>query len=365
MTQKTSRHGRSTTHRGTALAAAAVLSLSVLLAGCTAGDSGASSDTGGTTSDGSAQDGTGGDALAGAGDSGAEAPADGGSGVGTSDSTGDGIGASAPSTDDRQVIQSGDITMTVDKPQDAADAIIKLTDNAGGRIDKRIEHAASGDAVATADLTVRIPSSAVNSTILALRSLGTVDTIELGTDDVTSAAEDLDARIAGMQLSVARMSDLLSKATTSDDITQAEAALTQRQTDLEQLTSQRARLAEQVSLSTLTINLHGPAVVPPPEKVVVATPGPDSFLDGLADGWSSFAGFMGGVATEFGVLLPWLAAGGLITWGLVLLNRRYQRTHPRRVEEPPFLERIPVGVGAPSGPGQPPTAPPVNDPYLR
>jgi len=200
--------------------------------------------------------------------------------------------------------------------------------------------------------------------VLALRSLGAVDTIELGTEDVTGAAVDLDARIAGMQISVARATDMLNKATTNTEIAEAEAALTERQSNLEQLQAEKARLAERVSLSTLRIALQGPEVAspPPPPVAAPAEPGPDSFLDGLSAGWSSLMGILSGAATVFGVLLPWLVLGGLVTWGVVVLYRRFQRTHPRSEPGPIEHERIPVGVGAP---GQAPTAPPVRDPYAR
>lgn len=343
MKPTTSHRSRSTAHRGAVLATGVVLSLSALLAGCSAGE------TSGST-DGSVQDAVGGDP---AGPVEAAPPAD----VGTDSGT----DATATNVDDgRQVIQTGDIAMTVDEPQDAAQAIVTLTDEQGGRTDSRTEKAATEDSVATAELTIRIPSTSVNGIVVELRKLGTVDTIELGTEDVTSAAEDLDARIAGLELSVARMSDLLSKAQSNAEIVQAEAALTERQTELEQLKSQRARLAEQVSLSTLTISLHGPAVAPPPvEEEVVAEPGPDSFLDGLSAGWGSFVEVLGGIAIVLGVLLPWLVAGGLITWGAVVLYRRYQRRHPQPEPGPIEHERIPVGVGA----GQPPQAPPAHNPY--
>ncbi|WP_028044915.1 DUF4349 domain-containing protein [Cellulomonas sp. URHE0023] len=359
MKPSTSHRSRSTAHRGAALAAAAVLTLSALLAGCSAGDASGSADQ-------SVQEGT---------DLGsADAPAD----VGA-DATGDvagpstdpadsGTDAAATSVDDhRQVIQTGEIAMTVDSPQESAEAIVALAEKSGGRIDNRTERAATETSVATAELKIRIPSSAVNATVLALRSLGSVDTIELGTQDVTGAAEDLDARIAGMELSVARMAEVLSKAGTSAEIADAEATLTERQSDLEQLKSEKARLAEQVALSTLTIALQGPAVAAPPAppEPAPAEPGPDSFLEGLSAGWSSLVGILSGVATVLGVLLPYLVVGGLVTWGVFAVVRRYRRTHPQTPASPPqpYEQRIPVGVGA-AGHSEP-SAPPVHDPYAR
>ncbi|WP_051274931.1 DUF4349 domain-containing protein [Cellulomonas sp. URHD0024] len=339
MTSTTSHRSRTTSHRGAALAAAAVLTLSALLAGCSASDSG--------TNDSSAPQ----DAPAGAAvdDTGAK--------------SGDEFAASA-ADDQRQVIQTGDVRMTVDSPQKTAAAIVTLTEKAGGRVDDRTEHAATSQDVGTAELTIRLPASEVSGALDELRTLGTVDEIKLDAQDVTGAAQDLDARIHGLEISVARMEDLLNKATTSADVIAAESALSDRQTNLEQLKSERARLAEQVSLSTLTIALYGPALAPAQK-----TSGPDSFFDGVAAGWSSLVTVVEALVIVLGVLLPWLVLGGLLAWGIAVLVRRYRRAHPRvqPAPQPQAYQRVPLGVGAPVGsagpfPGQPPAAPPVHDP---
>ena len=333
----TSPRSRSSVHRAAALAAGTVLALSALLAGCSSSDSGAS--------DSSAHDAK--------GDTGAQAPA-----------AGDDFAASA-ADDQRQVIQTGDVRMTVDSPQKAAESIVTLTEKAGGRVDDRTEHAATSQDVGTAELTIRLPASAVSGAVDELRALGTVDEINLTAQDVTGAAQDLDARIHGLEISVARMEDLLNKATTSADVIAAEGALSERQTNLEQLTSEPARLAEQVSLSTLKIALYGPALAP-----AAQTHAPSSFFGGIASGWDALVVVVEGVVVVLGVLLPWLAVGGLIAWGVVALQRRYRRTHPRPERSAPpmtafeMATRVPVGAGAP-GPTQPPAAPPVVDPGAR
>ncbi|WP_051639719.1 DUF4349 domain-containing protein [Cellulomonas sp. URHE0023] len=336
----TSTRSRSSVRRATTLATCTVLALSALLAGCSA-DSG-SSDSG-------MQDAAGGAA---ADEGAAEAPA------------ADAALAATAADDQRQVIQTGDVRMTVESPQKTATAIVTLTETAGGRIDDRTEHAATSQDVGTAELTIRLPASAVSGAMDELRTLGTVDEINLSAQDVTGAAQDLDARIHGLEISVARMEDLLNKATTSADVIAAEGALSERQTNLEQLKSERARLAEQVSLSTLKIALYGPALAP-----AAQSEGPDSFFDGIATGWHALTTVVAGVVVLLGVLLPWLVVGGLVAWGVLVAQRRYRRSHPRpeRPAAPmptfPMAGRVPVGAGS-NRPTEPPAAPPV-DPEAR
>ena len=218
----------------------------------------------------------------------------------------------------RQVIQTGDVSMRTKDALAAASAVVTHVEGVGGRVDDRSEQAGSDGASASANLVVRVPADKVTSTIDTLRKLGTVDSVDLKATDVTGAAQDLDARIHSLELSIARMDDLLAKATTSRAIIDAESALTERQSNLEQLQAERARLADQVSLSTLTVAIYGPDVPPP-----VSDDGPGSFLDGLAVGWDAFVSSVKSVVIVAGVLLPWLAfAGAVLAVAMAVVRRR-------------------------------------------
>ena len=249
--------------------------------------------------------------------------------------------------------------MAVEDPRVAADAIVRLTEDADGRVDDRAEHAATDTEVGTATLTIRLPAAAVSPTLVALRELGDVETVELAKKDVTGAAQDLDARIHAMELSVARMTNLLATATTHDEIITAENALTEREAGLEQLRSQRAAIAEQVSLSTIHVAIVGPDLPPyvaPPAPVEPPT-GPQSFVEGLVTGWDSLVAVVSGIAIVLGVLLPWLAFGGAIA-ALVVAAVRWTRRWrgPATRAAGRGGRRHPV---RPAGTG-PPAAPPVD-----
>lgn len=245
--------------------------------------------------------------------------------------TGTGVGSTSADAGGRQVITSGDVRMLADDPRAAADAVVRRVEDAGGRVDERRETAARADdgTEASADLTVRVPSAAMTGLLAALDEIGEVAQVDLGSDDVTAAALDLDARISAMELSVARMADLLARASTQEEILSAENTLTERQASLEALRSERARIAEQVSLSTLTVS-----IATPPEPVAPAEPEPEpapeeprprGFLGGLASGWSALVGVLDGVVTVLGLLLPWLALGGAIAWVVLAVRRQLRR----------------------------------------
>ncbi|WP_456788732.1 DUF4349 domain-containing protein [Cellulomonas sp. P5_C5] len=339
--------------RTTRLVVAGVIALTATLSACSAGGS---SDSGDTAADTQYESGT---------DQGAVGADEGGTDAGTQEGAADGSVAPAASTPDasRQVIQSGDVAMKVENLQSTVDAIVRITEDARGRVDDRSENAATETEVGTAALTIRLPAAEVTPTLIALRELGDVEAVELSAKDVTGAAQDLDARIHAMELSVGRMTNLLATATTHDEIIVAENALTEREAGLEQLRSQRAAIAEQVSLSTIHVAIVGPDLPPavvPPAPVEPPT-GPQSFVEGLATGWDALVAMVTSIAIVVGVLLPWLAFGGAIA-ALVVAAVRWSR----RWRGPSTGQPLAAGVGTvfdpPAPPAGPPTAPPV-DPH--
>ncbi|GIG22950.1 hypothetical protein Cch01nite_36740 [Cellulomonas chitinilytica] len=333
MTSTTSRISRP--RRSAALGAAALLAATLALGACSAGDDSGSSDSADVASDaGAAAGGNVGGEVG--GDVGSDDAAAGSQVQPAADGT-------VPAASTQQVVQVGELSMSVDDVRVAADAVVDLAEKAGGRVDDRTEHDATAGTRGTASLKIRVPSTEMTATLAALRTIGTVDQVDLHSQDVTNVAKDLDARIHGLELSVARMQDLLARATTNEAVVSAENSLTERQTNLEQLQSQRALLADQVRLSTLTVAITGPEVVVAPEPEPEPT-GPQSFLEGLSAGWSAFAATVKVVVVLFGVLLPWLAFGGAIAAGVVAVSR--WRRARSEVPAAPVPAPVPVQVSA-------------------
>lgn len=239
----------------------------------------------------------------------------------------------------RLVVQTGSVWVEADDPLAAARELATYVERSGGRVDSRSESAASANDVATASLTVRVPAAKVSATIDELGKLGRVSNVDLRVEDVTDAAQDLDARIHALELSVARMEALMTSATTTKDLLDAESALSSRQGDLESLRSQRARLQGQVSLSTIDVTVSGPGTLP-----VETAESSGTFLSGLEAGWDALVSTISVTMVVLGAVLPWLVVVGLL--GLVVLAVRRWR---RPATTPP--EREPVTVSAPGAGG--------------
>jgi len=222
--------------------------------------------------------------------------------------------ADGQSTVDRSVITTGWVTITVTDPMDAAAEAARITESVGGRIDSRSEYAPRGGDGGSATLTLRIPSKDLTATLDKLKELGDVQEVSLSATDVTMESQDLDARITSMRASIDRLTALLAGATDTDSLIALETAISDRQGQLESMEAQQRFLADQLSLSTVTLNLV--------TEQVVADPQPVTFLDGLVAGWNAFVAFFAGLLVVIGVLIPWLVLAGIITAVVVVLIKR-------------------------------------------
>jgi Domain of unknown function (DUF4349) len=228
-------------------------------------------------------------------------------------------------TPDRQVVTTGYVTITVEKPMDAAAEAIRITEQSGGRVDGRTETAPINGNEGSATLTLRIPSDTLTTTLDKLRKLGAVQEVSLNSSDVTMATQDLDARIKALTASIDRLLGLLATATDTENLITLETAISDRQTELESLESQRRYYADQVSLSTVTLNLVSDFTAPVAE--------PDNFFSGLVAGWNAFVAFFAGLLVALGVALPWLVfLGAIAVIVVVLVKRRAARPQSAIVE---------------------------------
>jgi len=314
------------------LARAVAFATLLVLAGCSA--SGSSGDSGVVTEE--------------------MAPAADGGGV-ESDGTVGVVGAdTAVADEDRQVVVTGSVSLQVVDPVASAQDVAELVEAVGGVVSERVEQTAREGIDGSAYLVVRIPADEVSATLEQLGRLGTVVDTSLMSTEVTAQARDLDARIRALEISVARLEDLLGRSGTIADVVEAEQVLTDRQSQLESLQSQRTDLADQVDMSTIRLDLWTEAAVPDEP--------PTGFLAGLETGWKALVATLRGALALLGVLLPWLVFGALVTAVVVAIRRAVVRRRPTRAVVPPDdLHPSPPAPGPTPGapsPGASPTPTP-------
>jgi hypothetical protein len=225
--------------------------------------------------------------------------------------------AAAEISVERSQIVTGDLYLTVDSPSDTADEVQSLVEAAGGRVDSRSEYTNWESELPNAYLWVRIPVSALDETLAAIEALGEVESKSLNNQDVTLQVIDLEARIGVLDTSIQKLRDLQDQASSTAELIEVEAALADRQAELDSLNSQRNYLSDQVQYASIGVDLRSPEVAP------VRDPG--SFLDGIISGWHAMLAFFAGTIVFFGFIVPWAAlvvALGLVIWAIVRVRNR-------------------------------------------
>ncbi|MFJ4318544.1 DUF4349 domain-containing protein [Streptomyces lavendulae] len=238
------------------------------------------------------------------------------------------------------VIRTGTLSIETAEPQKVLTAARTAADGAGGYVgNESTQRAADGRLTST--LTLRVPGERFDAVIGALEGSGKLLGRKVEAQDVTQKVADVDSRVASQRASVARVREMMDKASALSDVVMLESELSRRQSDLESLIAQQTALKDQTSLGTITVSVSEPAEVEtePREKEA------PSFGDALGGGWSVFVTVVRYLALAVAVVLPFAVTAALALFGFRLYRRlRPAATKPGRV--PAQVPRRPVSAGA-------------------
>jgi hypothetical protein len=208
-----------------------------------------------------------------------------------------------------QVIRTAYVDIRVADVADATAQVVAATTSRAGTIDS--QNINSDGTSSYANIVARVPAETLDAFVSDLGDLGTVISVSINSQDVTTQVVDLDARIGVLQTSIDRLKSLQAQATSVTDLVAVEAELANRQGELDSLTAQRSYLGQQVAMSTITVSLS-----PITELTSSTAPG---FLAGLQNGWSAFLALIAFVITSAGFLIPFVVIGAIIVVPVILL----------------------------------------------
>jgi hypothetical protein len=283
---------RTLSFQRTALAAGAAVVL-VLLSGCSSSSDDAMS--GGAASD---SDVAAAEAPPAQGDAaGADAVAEVASQSGGKDASG-GTGV-----EQQKVISTGNVHFRSDDVGQAIFDVRQVVDVHGGTIAEDDTETDEDGAALRSRMVLRIPTADFDDTMSELEKVGALVSSKRQSADVTTQVLDIDVRVEAQQRSIDRIQVLFDHATSIKDIVSIEGELSRRQADLASLQAQQRYLADQTSMSTITLAVERTpkATKPKPKDHDEA-----GFLSGLNDGWGALKTFLVGSSTVLGALLPWL-----------------------------------------------------------
>jgi hypothetical protein len=228
------------------------------------------------------------------------------------------FGPAQPPDAQRDVVKTASMTIRVANTSEAADKAAVLVEDADGRVDSRSEDAGSDRGLARTSVVLRVPVAKLDGVLRDLKTLGTVQSAETKSEDVTAQRVDLDARIKALQTSVDRLLAIMRDAKDPDALIKAEGALSQRQADLDSLRAQRDQLGDRIDYSTVDVTFVAEQIGgPAPQQY-------DGFFGQIERGWDGLVSVLGNLVLLFGLVLPWLGApavGAGIVYGGIRLAR--------------------------------------------
>jgi hypothetical protein len=236
---------------------------------------------------------------------GAERPAAGGSGP-------DALGGLAAPGASSHVVKTASVSVQVAR---------RGVDGAFGRVLRTVQGAGgfvvnSRTGPGRAELTLRVPTTAFESTLAAIRGIGKVTDESLRGDDVSAEYVDLEARLRNWRAQEAVLLDLMRQARSIADTITVQQQLSQIQQQIEELEGRRRLLDDQSSFGTVTVMLATAGAA-------AASPAGASTL-GAA--WSDAVGVtlavLGGTIVVLGALLPLALLAGVGGAAWVLVRRR-------------------------------------------
>jgi len=308
-------------HR-TALAAGAAVVL-VVLSGCSSSsddDAGgnASSDRGAVAAEAPAP-----------ADGGNDAAADGVVEVASQSGGKDASGGTA--VEQQRVISTGNVHFRADDVGQAIFDVRQVVDVHGGTISEDDTETDKDGAALRSRMVLRIPTADFDDAMSELEKVGALVSSKRQSADVTTQVLDIDVRVEAQQRSIDRIQVLFDHATSIKDIVSIEGELSRRQADLASLQAQQRYLADQTSMSTITLAVERTpkATKPKPKDHDEA-----GFLSGLSDGWGALKTFLVGASTVAGALLPWLVLMLVLAIPAWPLFRRLRRREPAAAATP-------------------------------
>ncbi|MBV2366145.1 DUF4349 domain-containing protein [Streptomonospora nanhaiensis] len=236
----------------------------------------------------------------------------------------DGLAGDLPLAD-RDLVYTADLRVEVEDVDAAAERAGEWVADAGGYIAAESVQSGEGDAP-YASLTLQVPRDRYEAALDELAALGSQSSLDRRVQDVTEEVADVDSRVESAEASLDRLRDLLDEAGTVQEVLAVEAEISTRQQELESLQARQEALSQQVSYSTVNLELM-------PPETYVADPGDDSigFLGGLQRGWRALVGLGEVLAVAAGWLLPFavpLAVAGTPAWLLWRRRRARRRGRP-------------------------------------
>lgn len=161
----------------------------------------------------------------------------------------------AQATDDRKIVRTADLTIaSTDFDADYA-AILALAESTGGYA-ASVSTSEYRVSSRTASFSLRIPSGALDACLSGLAGIGRITNRYESADDMTTAYTDTELRLSTQQSKMARLTELLAKAETVEDLLEIENEIADTQYQIDSLETSLRTIDRQVDYASVSVYLE-------------------------------------------------------------------------------------------------------------
>ena len=222
-----------------------------------------------------------------------------------------------------QLIKRADMDVTVESVDETLDRISALAQRQGGDVLNLQNYTPSSDSARhTAFIEMRVPQAKLDDTLHQLKQLGTVERQTITAEDVSSQLVDFEARLKNLRKAEEVTLGIMDRSGEIGDVLKVGQELQNIRASIEQIAGQLQHLRNQVSYSTVTVNLSG-AIASTPEKSAVTSQ--------LKNTWTTATRSVSDVTLGFVHLAIWLLVYSpywLVLGGIgFFVYRRNRRAH--------------------------------------
>ena len=157
-------------------------------------------------------------------------------------------------TGDRiDLVRTGTFSLEVEDVDASLTKLTNLIKSQGGYVSGSYRYTDSSTPYLT--VTFRVPATSFDAAVLASRAEGTVLSEQISSYEVTMQLVDLEARLRNLRASEAALLELMTQATTVSDVLSVQTQLTAVRSDIESYDAQRAAIADQVAMTTISVTI--------------------------------------------------------------------------------------------------------------
>jgi len=162
-------------------------------------------------------------------------------------------GGGAITGDRIDLVRTGTFSLEVDDVDASLTKLTNLMKSQGGYVSGSYRYTDTSTPYLT--VTFRVPAASFDAAVLALRAEGTVLSEQISTYEVTMQLVDLEARLRNLRASEAALLTLMARATSVSDVLAVQTQLTAVRSDIESYDAQRAAIADQVAMTTISVTI--------------------------------------------------------------------------------------------------------------